>query len=84
MFISEDVGIAIIGKGWGYGESAPDSGSYERRLRDIVGAVTSTPYVSGCCYTQFNDTQQEINGLLDARRNAKLPFETIKKIFAVK
>lgn len=84
VFISEYGGVAISGNGWGYGESAPDSGSYERRLRDIVGAVTSTPYVSGCCYTQFNDTQQEINGLLDAQRNAKLPFETIKKIFTVK
>lgn len=85
VFISEYGGIAIQGNGgWGYGEFAPDVSLYEQRLRKIVGTVLSTPYVSGCCYTQFNDTQQEVNGLLDANRRAKLPVSTIKSIFAIK
>jgi hypothetical protein len=32
---------------------------------------------SGFCYTQFADTFQEANGLLNADRTPKLPFEVI-------
>lgn len=85
VFISEYGGIAIKGKeGWGYGKSADDITLYEERLRKLVNAIRSLPYVSGCCYTQFNDVQQEINGLLDSDRKEKLPVGTISSIFATK
>jgi len=32
---------------------------------------------AGFCYTQFADTFQEANGLLNADRTPKLPFEVI-------
>ncbi len=82
IIISEYGGIAIAGEGWGYGEAAPDAGAYEVRLRNIVGAVCDLDYISGCCYTQLADVQQEVNGLLTECRVPKLPIPTIKNIFA--
>jgi hypothetical protein len=39
--------------------------------------VNETFMFSGFCYTQFADTFQEANGLLNADRTPKLPFEVI-------
>ncbi len=82
IIISEYGGVAIEGEGWGYGESAPDASAYESRVRRIVKAVRSLDYISGCCYTQLTDVQQEINGLLTENRVPKLPIRTIRDIFA--
>ena len=46
-------------------------------------SVENIPYISGCCYTQLTDVQQEVNGLLTTDREPKLPLETIRQIFAV-
>ena len=45
-----------------------------------VVSIREIPYVSGFCYTQFSDVQQEINGVVDEERNAKADPETIRKI----
>jgi hypothetical protein len=39
--------------------------------------INETFMFSGFCYTQFADTFQEANGLLNADRTPKLPFEVI-------
>lgn len=38
-------------------------------------------FVSGYCYTQLTDVQQEVNGLLTIDRRPKVPIEKINKIF---
>lgn len=38
------------------------------------------PYITGYCYTQLTDIQQEINGLVDENRNDKFSDEIKKKI----
>lgn len=81
IMISEYGGIAIKGEGWGYGDMANDIASFKQRLRDIVATVNSIPYLSGCCYTQYNDIQQEINGLIDKKGHPKLPISLIHDIF---
>lgn len=84
VFISEFGGIALDrDEGWGYGESATSVLDYKNRLQKLVKTVVQLPYVSGCCYTQFNDTQQEVNGLLDACRQPKLPVEVLRGIFGI-
>jgi hypothetical protein len=40
-------------------------------------ALGSIGLFSGFCYTQFADTYQETNGLLDAARRPKIPLEQI-------
>jgi hypothetical protein len=39
--------------------------------------VNTTFMFSGFCYTQFADTFQEANGLLNADRTPKIPMEQI-------
>jgi hypothetical protein len=39
--------------------------------------LRSVAVFSGFCYTQFADTYQEANGLLDAQRRPKIPLERI-------
>ena len=82
VIISEFGGIAFAGEGqgWGYGNKVSDKEAFIRRFDDITTAVKSLPYVCGYCYTQVSDVQQEINGLMDARRNFKVDPETIREI----
>lgn len=64
---------------WGY-SSATDEADYERRLREIMSAVRSSPALSGYCWTQLTDTFQEANGLCHMDRTPKLPPETIRRL----
>jgi beta-galactosidase/beta-glucuronidase len=62
---------------WGYSVAcgAEEFGEmYARLLETIVHAAI----FSGFCYTQFTDTFQEANGLLNADRTPKIPLERIK------
>ena len=47
---------------------------------DLVGAVLSSSVVSGFCWTQLTDTQQERNGLLTADREPKVPVEQVRAV----
>lgn len=82
VIISEFGGIAFdgTGTGWGYGNKVADQESFIARFDDITTAVKKLPYACGYCYTQVSDVQQEINGLLDAKRNFKIKPKIIKKI----
>ncbi|UUX35384.1 glycoside hydrolase family 2 protein [Fundicoccus culcitae] len=81
VIISEFGGIAFEdGSGWGYGEKMSDEESFMERFDAIHLAIQKIPYVSGYCYTQLTDVEQEVNGLLFTNREFKLPVEPIKKI----
>ena len=43
----------------------------------LMKALDSIGLLSGFCYTQFADTYQETNGLLDAARNPKISLDRI-------
>jgi beta-galactosidase/beta-glucuronidase len=61
---------------WGYSR-AHTAESYLALYRRLLCVVNETFMFSGFCYTQFTDTFQEANGLLNADRTPKLPFEVI-------
>ncbi|AIE86569.1 glycoside hydrolase family 2 sugar binding protein [Fimbriimonas ginsengisoli Gsoil 348] len=50
------------------------------KYEDIMRAIGSLPFVSGFCYTQLTDVEQEINGLVDYHRNPKVPLSEIARI----
>lgn len=57
--------------------------SYEELLdkyRDLMEGIASLPFVTGFCYTQLTDVEQEMNGLLTYERQPKVPPEEIKAI----
>ena len=82
VIISEFGGIAFdSGKeGWGYGNKVNTKEDFLKRFEAITTAIKELPYVCGYCYTQVTDVQQEINGLMDIRRNFKVEPEKIKEI----
>ncbi len=81
IIISEFGGIAFNEDGgWGYGNKVKDKDDFISRFDSITTAIKKLPYVCGYCYTQVSDVQQEINGLLDAKRNYKIESEILKEI----
>ncbi len=66
---------------WGYGSDPPDEASFLERLEGLVDALLDLPHVSGYCYTQLTDVEQERNGLLNEDRSAKFADERLRRIF---
>ena len=82
VIISEFGGIALTGDddGWGYGDKVESEEEFLQRFRSVTQAIKNLPYVCGYCYTQVSDVQQEVNGLMDIRRNYKTAPEKIKEV----
>lgn len=81
VIMSEYGGIAInSNKGWGYGKQVKDEKELVDRYTKLTTVIYNIPYISGYCYTQLTDVQQEINGLMDAERKYKIQPDIIKNI----
>lgn len=81
VIMSEYGGIALNSeKGWGYGKQVKDENEFIERFISLTQVIKGIPYITGYCYTQLTDVQQEINGLLDENRNEKFSSEIIKQI----
>ncbi|MEU8872109.1 sugar-binding domain-containing protein [Streptomyces javensis] len=52
---------------------------FAERLADLVAAAVDSG-LAGFCYTQFTDTEQEINGLLTPDRQPKIPVAELREI----
>jgi beta-galactosidase/beta-glucuronidase len=61
---------------WGYVQ-VKDAADFEARYRALLEAVHGLYVFAGFCYTQFADTYQETNGLLQADRTPKFPIAAI-------
>jgi hypothetical protein len=84
VMITEYGGISYApkeGERWyGYG-TVSSADDYIAKVRELTEAIRACAGVSGYCYTQFTDTEQETNGLLTEDRGPKLPIETLREIF---
>lgn len=81
VIISEYGGIAFTSEeGWGYGNQVRNEDEFLKRYEGITQAIKNLPYVSGFCYTQITDVQQEVNGLLTIERKPKVNMEAIRSI----
>jgi beta-galactosidase/beta-glucuronidase len=78
IVLSECGGIALSGArgAWGYTRVA-NAEELVLRYRRLMDALDSISLLSGFCYTQFADTYQEANGLLDAHRRPKIALDRI-------
>lgn len=69
--------------GWGYGKGETDGESFVRRYQELAELLFSYPKLSGFCYTQLYDVEQERNGFYHYDRSDKLTEkekDMIKKI----
>lgn len=81
VIMSEYGGIAINSKaGWGYGKQVNNEKEFVERFTKLTRAIKNIYYVSGYCYTQLTDVQQEINGLMTEERKYKVDPYIIRSI----
>jgi beta-galactosidase/beta-glucuronidase len=73
--IAYDVGAVQEGT-WGYSR-AESQEAFLDHYRRLLEVANTTLLFSGFCYTQFADTFQETNGLLNADRTPKVALEKI-------
>jgi hypothetical protein len=50
------------------------------KYRDLMQGIAALTFVTGFCYTQLTDVEQEMNGLLTYDRQPKFPPEIIKRL----
>lgn len=50
------------------------------RYEELVGAILDSSGIAGFCYTQFSDTEQETNGLLNEDRSPKVDMAALRAI----
>ena len=63
---------------WGYGVGVKNDEEFLNRFGSLIEAIKKMN-ISGYCYTQVTDVEQEVNGLLTPDRTPKLPVEEIAK-----
>ena len=61
---------------WGY-NTATSQDEFAAMFCELLDTVIHTALFAGFCYTQFADTFQEANGLLNADRTPKMPLKQI-------
>lgn len=82
VMLTEFGGVSLAAGGnddWGY-SMADDAQALEEQVGAILRAVTSSEVLAGFCWTQLTDTGQEVNGLLRADREPKLPVEHVRRL----
>jgi hypothetical protein len=79
VMLTEFGGMALSGDPatWGYSRCV-SAEEFSRAFAGLVDAVKHAEALAGYCYTQFADTYQETNGLLQADRTPKLPLDEIR------
>lgn len=87
VLISEYGGAAYVkdasGAAWGYGKGVETEDDLLYRINDMTSAIRHLPYSCGYCYTQLTDVQQEVNGLLDVKRDYKADKNKLYEIFSL-
>ncbi len=67
-----------MSEGWGYGAAVHNDEEFLDRFESLTDAIKRMN-ISGYCYTQLTDVEQETNGLLTCDREPKVSIEEIRK-----
>ena len=65
---------------WGYGETPRTKEEFLERYRKLTDVLLDNPRLSGFCYTQLYDVEQEVNGLYTYGREPKFDMKLIKAV----
>ena len=84
-FISEYGGIkwdinSNLENAWGYGNAPQSEEEFLARFKGLTEALMFNPFITGICYTQLTDIEQETNGLYTYDRKAKFDVNFFKEI----
>ena len=65
---------------WGYGKGETDGDSFVERYCALIDLIANHPNISGFCYTQLYDIEQEQNGFYYYDRSNKLTDKQKERI----
>ena len=65
---------------WGYGKGEVDEDAFVQRYEALTKLLLKCPRLSGFCYTQLYDVEQEENGFFTYDRQAKLSESMMERI----
>lgn len=81
VMLTEFGGISYANDGgWGYNDKVKTEEEFLMRFESLTHAIRKIPYMTGYCFTQFTDVENEQNGLLTIEREPKADLEKIKMI----
>jgi beta-galactosidase/beta-glucuronidase len=87
FYLSEFGGIAFIPDrskvpeaAWGYSGVEATADDALTRLRGLYEAIAGVRAITGICYTQLTDVEQEVNGLLTYDRHAKFDAARVRAL----
>lgn len=88
-FISEYGGIkwdvnSNLENAWGYGNAPKTGEEFKERFKGLTEALLFNKYITGLCYTQLTDVEQETNGLYTYDRQAKFDPEFFRAVLQQK
>ncbi len=66
---------------WTTKDGMDDETAFCKRLGALVEMMEELPFLSGYCYTQISDVQDELNGLLYYDRTPKFSAEAVRACF---
>ena len=72
---------AFADNSWGYGDAPKTVEEFYTRLEGQINAILSHKHISGYCYTQFTDVEQEQNGIYNYDRSPKFDMSRIAEMF---
>ncbi|TVP89450.1 glycoside hydrolase family 2 protein [Alkalibacterium sp.] len=80
IMMSEFGGVAYAAdtneEAWGYGNRPQSKEEAFERMEELIKAIMDNDNISGFCYTQLSDVEQEVNGLLTHDHEYK--FDPVK------
>jgi len=66
---------------WGYGDDIKSVEDFYNTLEAEIDVINKYPEITGWCYTQLTDVEQEQNGIYTYDRKEKFDMTKIKEIF---
>ncbi len=76
-----DESLRFAEDSWGYGDDPQTLEEFYTRLEALVRVVRSFDHITGFCYTQLTDIEQEQNGIYNYDRSEKFDMARIAQIF---
>ncbi|MBE6727327.1 MAG: glycoside hydrolase family 2 [Ruminococcaceae bacterium] len=81
VMLTEFGGISYAADGgWGYNDKVKTEEEFIERFKSLTHAIRKIPYMTGYCFTQFTDVENEQNGLVTINREPKADLQKIRKI----
>lgn len=73
-------GAVLSESGWGYGKREKEGNEFVDRYEKLLTCIQSASKLSGFCYTQLYDVEQEVNGFFRYDRSYKLSETQMQRI----